>query len=209
MMKEKKSDERKKTLLAESRLAMVKKMHRGTFEKAKEEGKADELLLPLCGFVAKTRGYFTSSGCAGRIMLLGLRKGEDKKGSYFHRKWHRTVSLEEVLEALGEETEGEVWFKLDPFILHIGAKDLEGAEKILGAMKKAGVKRGGITVAKPGKFLVELQGSQSMSLPVKKGAEILADERLLKFLVEKANKKLQWNYERLKRLEREFRKELK
>ncbi|MFH1256159.1 MAG: hypothetical protein V1494_02595 [Candidatus Diapherotrites archaeon] len=194
--------------LADSRFAMVKKMHRGTFEKAEAEGKADRQLLPLCRFVAKTNGFFTSSGCAGRILLLGLKKGEDKKGSYFHRKWHRAVSLKEVLEGINEKTQGELWFRLDPFILHIGAKDLDGAERILKAMKLAGVKRGGITVAKPGKFLIELQGSQFMALPVKKGKKVLAEKSLMKFIVEKSNKKLKWNYERLKALEKQFRKEL-
>lgn len=191
-----------------NRFSMVKKMHAASFEKAVAEKKADLQMIPLCGFVAGTRDFFTSSSCAGRIILLQLPKDENKKQASFHKKWHRAVSEEELWQGINAESVGELWFKLDPFILHIGANSLQNANKILDAMKKAGVKRGGIIVAKPGKFLIELQGTQSMAFPVKKDGKALVDEKFMEYILQRANKKLEKNYEQLKRLESVFRKEL-
>ncbi len=192
-----------------ARFKMVKERHRETMEKAVCEGKADEKMLPLLEFIAGTKNFFTSSSCSGRILLLGLPKGEDKKEAYFHRRWHRKAKEKEFLGAMKEETRGELWLKQEPFILHVGAKTIEGCRKVLGAMHSAGVKRGGIISAKEGKFVVELQGTQGMHIPLKKGKKLLVEGEYLDFLLGKANEKLEKNFIALKRLEKEFRKALK
>ncbi|MDD5162803.1 MAG: hypothetical protein PHD95_01200 [Candidatus ainarchaeum sp.] len=193
----------------ETRFGMTKKRHAETFEKAVKEKKADEAFIPLCSFVAKTKNFFTSSCCSGRILLLELQKDEKKLGSNFHRKWHRQVKPEEAWNALQENTSGEIWFKMEPLILHLGTNNLENANIALGAMKRAGVKRGGIIVAKPGKFLFEIEGTQRISVPVKSNGKILLEKKFLDFLVKRANEKMKKNGKAIKRLEKEFRKALK
>ncbi len=205
----KNSDLNKKKFAGIERFTMVNAMHKKSFEKAVNEGKADKQIIPMCRFVSKTKNFFTSSSCAGRIILLQLPKGESKKDASFHRKWHRIVKEKELWEGINAVTSGELWFKLDPFILHIGADSLENSKKVLAAMTKAGVKRGGIIVAKPGKFLVELQGSQGIAFPVKKRKKVLVEKEYMKYILERANEKLEKNYSLLKRLEKEFRKGLK
>jgi len=205
----KKGAERRTLVLGKKRFEMVKQRHGETFNKAVGNNLADKEMVSLCKFVASTKNFFTSSCCAGRILLIQLPKGESKKDASFHRRWHRQVSLKEVKEALEEETVGEIWMKVEPFILHIGSNTLENAREILKVMGKAGVKRGGIIVAKEGKFLVELQGTQEMSVPLKHGERILVQEDYLKWLVKKANHKMKRNGEMRKRLEKECRKSLK
>ncbi|MBU1939941.1 hypothetical protein KKH30_04205 [Candidatus Micrarchaeota archaeon] len=195
--------------VGKERFGMVKKHHGKTMQKAIDEKVIDEKMVSLCRYIAGTEKYFTSSSCAGRVLLLALPKGEDKKDAYFHRRWHREVNAAEIWKALQEETKGEVWLKQEPFIIHMGCDGLEDAEKILSAMKEAGVKRGGIIVAKQGKFIVELQGTGRISVPLKKGVEILIDEKYLGFVVHAANKKLMGNYARLKKFESVCRKMLK
>jgi tRNA wybutosine-synthesizing protein 3 len=197
------------TVSATNRFSMVKENHKKSLEKAIAEKRADRQMVPLCKFVSGTKEFFTSSSCAGRIILLQLPKDENKKEASFHRKWHRKVREKELWQGIKAETKGELWFKLDSFILHIGAGYLEDARKILGCMKKAGVRRGGIIVAKPGKFLVEMQGTQTIAFPVKKGKEVLVGKDFMKYNLDRANKKLAQNYEMLKRLEDVFRQELK
>ena len=194
---------KKETASAKNRFAMVKARHKETLRDAVEKNLADEQLVPLCEFISGTRNFFTSSGCAGRIILIQLPKGESKKDASFHRRWHRQVSFSEVREALREKTKGELWLKMEPFILHIGASTLENAGKILDVMHKAGVKRGGIIVAKPGKFLVELQGTQEMDAPLKKAGKVLVSDPYLRFLVKKASHKMRRNAEMLARFEKE------
>lgn len=194
--------------LGKKRFSMVKRHHCGTLVEAVEKNLADEKLVPLCNFIAGTENYYTSSGCAGRIILLQLPKGECKREASFIRRWHRKISAKETMQALGEETRGEVWMKMEPFILHLGTNSLENAGRILRVMGKAGVKRGGIIVAKQGKFLVEMQGTQEMSVPLKQGSKVLVQPSYLKWLVEKANSKLEETYKRLERLEKECRAEM-
>lgn len=192
----------------EKRFGMVKETHRKSLKKAIEEKKADRQMIPLCRQISKTKNYFTSSSCAGRIILLQLPKEENKKDASFHRKWHRKVKEKELWEGINSKTIGEIWFKLDPFILHIGTNNLENAKKILEIMKKNGLKRGGIMVAKPGKFMIELIGTQAMALPIKNKEKTIVDKKTMKHLLQKANKKLEKNYTLLKKLEKSFRKEL-
>ncbi len=197
-------EDRKKAVAAE-RFRMIKARHKGTFEKALAEGKVDPQMIRYCKFVAGTKDYFTSSCCSGRILLLDLPKGEDKLGSRFHRKWHRTVKFKELWEGLNDESQGEVWFKQEPFILHLGCPDLDRAQKILEAMKKTGIKRGGIMYADEGKWMIELVGSQNISVPVKKGKKVLVEKKHLEYLLKRANEKLKKNYALLKKFEKNCR----
>ncbi len=190
-----------------ARFEMVKKRHYSTLKKAEREKKMDPQLIKLCDFIAETKNYFTSSGCSGRIMLLGL-KGKTKRDSYFHKKWHSTVKASDVWNALLEKTSGEIWFKEEPFILHIGTNTLKNAKKILKIKDKSGVKRGGIIVAKKGKFLVELVGTEEIAFPVKRENTILVEKEFIELIVKKANEKIKRNYARLKLLEKNLKKGL-
>lgn len=200
-----KEEEKEKT-----RFRMVKDRHTERFDKARKEKEADSKMIPLCKFISKTKNYFTSSSCAGRILLLKVNERGDKKEASFQRKWHRKVKLVEVWKGIEEKVnEKELWFKLEPFIIHVGANSLENANNLLGVMNRAGVKRGGIIVAKKGKFIVEMSGTQGMAFPVKIGEKVIIEKDYLKKAIEKANWKMEKNYRNLERVEREMRKELK
>lgn len=193
----------------EDRFAKVKEHHTKTLEKALNEKKVDKQLISLLRFVSSTKNYFTSSGCSGRILLLKVSENEKKQEAAFHSRWHRAVSLEELWKALQRKSKGELWLKQEPFILHVGCKGLEESRKLLNIAQKTGIKRTGIIVAKEGKFLVEFIGTQHMSLPVKKGDEVLVEKDYLRYLLNRANKKLLRNYALLKKFEKNCKKELK
>jgi len=193
--------------LERTRFEMTKKHHKKTFEKATKEGRMDADFMPFCRYIAKTKNYFTSSCCAGRIALIGLGKEEVKKESAFHRKWHRKVKFSEVKEGL-DSFDGEIlWFKQEPFILHLGTDTLENAKKILVVCEKLGIKRSGIKVAKEGKFIVEMLGTQNIMVPIKE-KNVCVETDFLKYLVKKANEKFEKNQELVKELTKEVKKEL-
>lgn len=195
---------------AETRFKMVKERHKKTFFKAVKEGKADKQMISLCRYISKTKNFFTSSSCSGRIVLLDLAREGSKKEAAFHSKWHRKIKLKELKKELNrKQKEEELWFKLDPFILHLGANSLENAKKILKTTKKTGIRRAGIMVAQEGKFIVELIGTQTMAFPVKTQAKVLLGEEYLSKALEKANQKLEKNYKQLKEFERNVKKTLK
>ncbi len=194
----------------EARFEMVKERHKKSFFDAVKKRKADKQMISLCRYISKTKNFFTSSSCAGRIVLLDTEKSGGKKEAAFHDKWHRKISLKELIKGINKkQKEEELWFKLDPFILHLGTNSLENAKKILEATKKAGIRRAGIMVAKEGKFIVELIGSQAMAFPVKIKNKVLVEEEYLKRIVKKANQKLEKNYFQLKEFEKIVKKTLK
>ncbi len=195
---------------AETRFKMIKERHKKTFFKAVKEKKADKQMIPLCRYISSTKNFFTSSSCAGRILLLDVGKEGNKREAAFHSKWHRKVKLKELTEGINKKhQEEELWFKLDPFILHLGTNTLENAEKILKTTRKTGIRRAGIMTVEEGKFIVELIGTQVISFPIKIKEKVLLNEEYLKKALEKANKKLEKNYLQLKKFEKICRKELK
>ncbi|MDO8625384.1 MAG: tRNA wybutosine-synthesizing 3 family protein [Candidatus Diapherotrites archaeon] len=190
------------------RFQMVKQHHYRTFHTAVKTQKADKAAIPLCTFLNDQTKYFTTSSCAGRILLLNVDSMETKQETAFLYKSHETANALTAWNSLGAPTRNEVWFKQEPFILHIGTDSLENANRILSCSREAGIKRGGIMVAKPGKFLLELLGTQGISAPVKHKKELLVDEKYFGFLVKRANLKLEKNAQQLQRFERIVREKL-
>jgi tRNA wybutosine-synthesizing protein 3 len=192
----------------ETRFWMVKKHHTETFLKAKKDGKMDQDFIPLCQHTIKTKNYFTSSCCSGRISLIGLNKEEEKRESAFHRKWHRIVKLKEIEEGINSYKGHILWFKQEPLILHLGTNTIDNAKKILVTCEKVGLKRAGIKVVKEGKYIVEILGTHNITTPIKEG-KMVVEKKYLTYLVKKANEKFLKNQEILNKLTKQVKKDLK
>ena len=191
------------------RFKMVKERHRQTLQTALKQKKVDRQAISLCLFLEKTKNYFTSSTCSGRIVLLKVNKQETKQDSAFIAKWHSATTIEKIWTALLGKTTGEIWFKQEPFILHIGCMDFENAKSLLQIAKECGIKRAGINSAKEGKFMLELIGAQNIAFPVKKSGKILFEKKQLKYIVKRANEKLEKNYAMLEKFEKKCVEKLK
>lgn len=192
-----------------TRFEKIKEHHTQTLEKALQENKADKQLIPLCRLISGTKNFFTSSSCSGRIVLLKMDRQQTKKAASFQKTWHTTAKFLDFWKEVQESTDREeLWLKQEPFILHIGTNSPENAQKILQIMKTSGVKRGGIQVLEKEKILLEINGTHSLSLPIKKNNKLLVTKEYLKLVLEKANQKMKENRKRLEKFERECRKEL-
>lgn len=95
--------------------------------------------------------YVTTSSCSGRIALFldtseNLR-GKGGKGGTWLLCVHGEVNADQVLGALenAQTTEGFVFFKTEPFILHVQCKSLDAATKFLEVAKAAGFRESGIS----------------------------------------------------------------
>ena len=159
--------------------------------------------------MSKNKNYFTSSACSGRIVLLKVNQQETKHGSAFIAKWHSTTTTQKIWEALSKKTEDEIWFKQEPFILHIGCKGIKDAKILLAAAKECGIKRAGINAATEGKFILELIGTQNIAFPAKKDDTIIFEKKQLEYIVKRANEKLEKNYLLLEKFESHCRKKIK
>ncbi|MFH1752209.1 MAG: hypothetical protein ABH821_04710 [archaeon] len=193
----------------EARFKMIKERHKKSLLKAISESKADKQMISLTKYISKTKNYFTSSCCSGRILLLNLDESETKRVGAFYRKWHSPTTFKEVWVALNEKTKDNLWFKQEPFCLLAGANNLENAQEFVKIARNSGIKRVGVIVLKEGKYLIELFGTSYLSVPVKKEDEILVEKEYLKYVVSLANKKLKKNFEALKKFERLLKKNIK
>jgi tRNA wybutosine-synthesizing protein 3 len=188
----------------EQKFKMIKKHHTQTLKEAIDTKKVDEILIPFLLEVTKIPDVFTSSSCAGRVMLLSTDENESKKISSFHKKYHRKVSFEEIKKDLSENTEHDIWLKTEPFIFHFGCKDYQKAKELLSFSQEFGLKKAGIITAKDGKYILEVTSTQFMALPLKSGNDLLITDDYLKFIIERANKKIEINFERLEKFSKQF-----
>lgn len=177
--------------------ADYKKTRKKLLEKAIADGKVDELIIPLLLNIYKGKNILTLSSCVGRVVLLEFDYKGRKKTANFYRKWHRKVEAEEVELALSEHTgERMLWFKVEPFILHVAAKTIKDAGEFLEKVRSVGVKRGGIQTVKKEKITIEIQGNNQMIVPVN---PIKAEWDKI---IEMGNIMLEDNYNVLKKLEK-------
>lgn len=142
-----------------------KKKKEKEFREALRKNKVDVPIRKLVGIINKNKDWVTTSSCSGRIVLLSIEEG--KKDAEFYKKWHRKVRPEEVeLAIIHYDGKKMLWFRCEPFILHIAARNVKSAEKFLSKVRKKGVKRGGIQTITAKKAMIEIQGNGWIIIPL-------------------------------------------
>jgi tRNA wybutosine-synthesizing protein 3 len=154
----------------------------GKIDKSKK-GEIDEGIQEIVNTINSKENYYTTSSCAGRIVL---QTGESK----FEVKWlkvsHEPVDLNWAKTTqLPKET---VWFRMEPVILHVACKDIEKAQELLDKIQPV-FKRTFIQTTK-NKIMVEIKGNEFVEAPVAKDGKWLVSDEYLLVLTEESNKKL-------------------
>ena len=186
-----------------------KKQKDRALERLRIQG-ADEEIVPIISEINRFEGFFTTSSCSGRIVLICLPEIGAKRAAEFIGKWHRPpVSREEVQEAIkqkGKEgiTEGrEIWLLSQSPILHVACRDLEKAKALLRIAIESGFKYSGIkAIANAegnGKVMVEIVSTERMDVPLGKDGVMFCSEAHLDFILSKANFMLERGKGKLKR----------
>jgi len=172
----------------------LKKYYIERLRTAIEKGEVDEPILNLLKIINKLNDYFTTSSCAGRIVLMKIPKSGKKNEAEFLFKSHYTVNPEEVWRKLLEvynNYEDSIWLKQEPFILHISARTLDHAVRMLELAQKVGLKHSGIISIKPERIVIEIQSTERVEAIVTKNKKLLVSEDYFYVLINEANKKLE------------------
>lgn len=192
----------------DSRFRSQKEDATGKLNGAVDSGQADEGILPLLEFVNSLEDFYSTSSCSGRIVLL--HDLGSKLDSSWLGKWHREVDVDEVLGAMRDPpAAGTVQFKYESAILHLVARNLEGAKKLLVITREAGYKRAGIQGLNEDRHLVEICDTGSIDVPVIEKGKVLVDDNYMGCLVALANKKFRDGMEKLQNLEKNLRDNLR
>ena len=163
---------------------------------AYNEEKLDNDILPLLDLINSIDQYYTTSSCAGRIVLLELPSIGDKKNARFLGKWHRPINQEEFSNAAKRAKKGWIWFFAQSPILHVAAKNINDAEKLVKLSISSGFKNTGIrSLGK--KIIVEISSTERLDCPVGKDGKIFCARKYQDILVETANELLNRSQEKL------------
>ena len=160
-------------------------------------GSWDKKIAGLCNKINKKKNYYTTSSCAGRVVLL--KYGDKKMEDAFLFRTHDKISFNELKEELSNISyDGMVEFQQSCCILHVACKTLEDAWSLLTKAKEAGWQRSGVIGGK--RNIVELHSTESMSFPIMDKKKVLVDDQFLKLVVEQANNKLERVWNKINRL---------
>ena len=171
----------------------------------------DDKILKLCGILNDSEEYYTTSSCAGRVILM---KDEDKKGEgLFIFVSHDLIefdilrgeidklALKGGLEASPKLRSSGVKFKLEPPILHVACRTLEDAQVLYDKAKLVGWKKSGL-VSFGKNFILELNSTEKLEFPVVSDGAILVGDEFLRDIVKQSNGKLEKGWKKIEELEK-------
>ena len=154
-------------------------------------GKWDSKIRGLCEKMNKKKEYYTTSSCAGRIVLI--KDVEKKVENVFLFRTHKKISFNEIKRALsdvGKKYKKMVEFQQSTCILHVGCASLVDAQGLVNKAKLTGWKHSGIMTSNK-RFVVELHSTEKISFPIMNLGKILVNDDFLKIIVKQANEKLE------------------
>ena len=169
-------------------------------QKAKKEDKIDKGIKPILDIINKSHEYYTSSSCYGRIVLLEIPNIGDKKGAKFLGKWHRTIDVDELLSAAKNAKIGQIWILSQSPIIHIKAKTIEAAERLLKTAIASGFKNTGIkSLGK--KIVIEDCSTERLDAPVGKDGYLFCNREHLELLTDISNEILKKSNKKMLKFE--------
>ncbi|MFH1133675.1 MAG: tRNA wybutosine-synthesizing 3 family protein [Nanoarchaeota archaeon] len=161
------------------------------------KGSIDEGIRQLVDLLNSDDRFFTTSSCAGRLMLIE-RASHRKIDTSWLFVSHELADPAEVWERL-QKARKPCSFRMEPFILHACAADLDAARLLLRACHAAGIKRAGI-ISLEDRILVEIIGTEFLDAPVHDGRKLLVGHEHLDYLVSMGNQKWKRNKNKIELL---------
>jgi len=168
-------------------------MHKLKHLDKSKKGFVDEPILKLVNLINSKKDYYTTSSCSGRIVVTAFSDDMKKNKTKWLFVSHALIKKNQFNLKLVREL---TYLRFEPFIIHIVAKDIDCATKLLQSAKDIGLKRAGIISAK-NRIVLEIIGHDWLVAPIAKDNNLLIDKDYLKFLIKEANIKFRNNQKRI------------
>lgn len=175
-----------------------------SLESATIERRVDEGIRPILDLINKVEGFYTSSSCAGRIVLLEIPMIGDKRNARFLGVWHRTIELKELEEAANKAKSGLIWLLAQAPIIHIGVQTESLVEKMLKAAISCGFKNSAVK-SRGKRFIIEICSTERLDAPIGKDRVVFCQKEHLFLLVEIANEVIKRSQEKIGKFEKKMR----
>lgn len=161
-----------------------------------KKGNVDEEIKYLVDYINSLDNYYTTSSCAGRIVLVGIPSDGRKKDAEWIFSSHEIVKEKVNLREINFENL-VVNFKQESFILHVCAKTFDDANEMLTIARDVGFKRAGI-IATNKRFIIEIMSTENITAPVY-DEKLLIDQEYLDYLINQGNDKMINSRKRVKK----------
>lgn len=172
-------------------------------DKAKSKNKVDNGIEQILFLINKSDKFYTSSSCAGRIVLIELPKIGDKRGANFLGRWHRPIKHNELELAAKKGKNGMLWLLAQSPILHIAAETNNAADKLLKIAISCGFKNSGLKSI-IGRIIIEICSTERLDAPIGKNGLLFCDEEFLNLLVDISNEIINRSSYKLQRFKQEL-----
>ena len=164
-------------------------------------GKWDEKIIPLCNKINSSPNYYTTSSCAGRIVLMISQN--KKSHNLFLKISHELISFNWLKNNLNKIKNKLIKFKCEPTILHVVCRNLESASLLLEKAKSSGMKHSGIHCLRRN-ITLEIHGDDRLEFPIFNKNKVLVDDDFLKLATKESNEKLKKSWKMIKKLSEKF-----
>eukprot|EP00300_Choanocystis_sp_HF-7_P041769 c855_g1_i1.p1 GENE.c855_g1_i1~~c855_g1_i1.p1 ORF type:complete len:261 (-),score=58.52 c855_g1_i1:616-1368(-) len=172
-----------------------------------KKGGLDEPIKDICNYINSTSHFVTTSSCSGRVSVFSETAGAEKRTGNWLFASHDPITDngEAILKCVRERDPAvdEVWFKFEPFILHVQCVSLHCAQKLIATSLASGFKNTGMVIGK--KILVAVRLTLKLEVPIVVGGDLAVSEVYVRHLVAQANAMFEENKARTARFYANFR----
>ena len=166
------------------------------------KGSIDLKIKKLVDKINSSDNYFTTSSCAGRILILAQPKSNKKNEVQYLFVSHEKTNFNKIKKLLLAKKlpKEDVWFRVESAILHIACKDTESALKLLKIAREVGFRRSGIISLGKNRATIELVSTEKIDTIIAKNKKLLVSDNYLKILIKEGNKKLEKAWKKIDNL---------
>ncbi len=161
-----------------------------------KKGEIDHGIKPAIDIINRLEDFYTTSSCSGRIVLQKEPASARKKDFEWIYVSHSEPDIPEMKMMLADLPMETVWLRMEPFILHVCARDMESAERLMDVLRGAGLQHSGIMTTRK-RIMLEATGNEHMDVPIARWKKLLISGSYLEFLAGQAGRKLAGNNKRL------------
>ncbi|MBN1544309.1 hypothetical protein JW898_02490 [Candidatus Woesearchaeota archaeon] len=169
------------------------------------KGSIDSHIKCLCDLINSNQDYYTTSSCSGRIVLIKVPPGGRKDEAEWLFVSHDEAGFYNMKNELSTLPEEEVWFRFEPFILHVACRTVDDACRLLRLAQDLGIKRSGI-ISLGSRKVVEIIGTEHIDTIISREGRLLVDDDYLRLLIQRSNVKMKRNWDRIEKMNEEIMK---
>ena len=170
-----------------------------------QDGEVDLRIIDTLNILNSKEDYYTTSSCAGRIILIELEEIGGKKSSNFIFKSHEKVDYKDIWKIINDYTGTKMIFLIvNSSIIHAVCKDLESAKKLINISKESGFKYSSI-FSLSDKIIVEIRSTEKMDIPLVKNGIVYPSEDYLVIMIDIANQLLERIKKKIEKLNENLR----